>query len=134
MQRVQFEVHATTLEISMRSIAWCRAGSQPGALCRAKDTSRLRNSPGSKSGRPSTSASVARHGSPPAGVVAGAKGVEHPIEKPRRKKAVVVAFGAADLSQVVARPQEFVAFIDDNPRAIAVEAEAPLYGQGDFNR
>lgn len=51
------------------------------------------------------------------------EGPQHPIEEPRRQKAVIVAVGMGELAQVVAWPKEFIVFADDDPRTIVIEAE-----------
>jgi hypothetical protein len=64
------------------------------------------------------------------GAVPGHKGVEHLIEESRRQEAVIIAIRATDLSKVIARPLELVAFGYNDPRAGVVESEWRLTAVG----
>jgi hypothetical protein len=59
--------------------------------------------------------SFARREAALAGLVAGDEGFEHLIEESRRQKSVIVAVAVRELAQIIARPQEFIAFGDDDP-------------------
>jgi hypothetical protein len=50
--------------------------------------------------------------------MAGVEGFEHLIEEARRQKTVIVAVAVRKLAEVVAGPEELVAFGDDDPGAI----------------
>jgi hypothetical protein len=69
-----------------------------------------------------------------AGMMVGDECVENLIEKSRRQLAVIVVVAVRPPAQVVARPEEFVTFGDDNPRAIIVEAEMSLDRQRNLDR
>jgi hypothetical protein len=54
--------------------------------------------------------------------------VENFIEEARRQETVVKFIAARNLAQIVARPQELISFIDNDPRLIEVKPEQPLNG------
>src|ERR1700731_4071594 len=60
------------------------------------------------------SCSFARRNAAPAGSIPVGKGLEHLIEESRRQKAVVVAVAVRKLAQIVAGPEKFIAFGDDD--------------------
>jgi hypothetical protein len=66
------------------------------------------------------------------GAVPGRKGVEHLIEESRRQEAVIIAIRAADLSKVIARPFELVAFGYNDTRAGVVQSGMALDRSGNF--
>jgi hypothetical protein len=55
-------------------------------------------------------------------------------EEARRQQAIVVAVAAGYLAQVVAWPVEFIAFLDNDPRASVIEPEVTLDGCWNLNR
>src|SRR6516225_10352159 len=67
--------------------------------------------------------SFARRDAVPAGLIPADKGLDHPIEESRRQKAVIVAVAVRPFAQVVAGPEKFIAFGDDDPGWIVVEPE-----------
>lgn len=54
------------------------------------------------------------------------KGFKYFVEEARRKKAVLVAIRAGNLAEIVAGPQELIAFGDNDPRALIIKAEMPF--------
>jgi hypothetical protein len=61
------------------------------------------------------------------------EGVEHLIEQFRRQEAESVTIRAGRFSQIVAGPDEFVAFVDDDPRTRGVETQMALDPRGNFD-
>ena len=59
--------------------------------------------------------SFARTDAAPADSIPVRKGLEHLIEESRRHKAVIVAIAVRKLAQVIAGPEKFVAFVDNDP-------------------
>jgi hypothetical protein len=71
----------------------------------------------------SCSCSFAQRDLAPAGSVPVIKGFDQPIEESRRQETVIVAVAVRPLSQIVTRPDKFIAFADDDPRRIVVEPD-----------
>jgi len=69
-----------------------------------------------------------------AGAIPVGEGFEHLIEESRRQEAVIVAVAVRTLAQVVAWPEKFVAFGDDDPGGIDIEPEMAFDRQRDLDR
>lgn len=56
------------------------------------------------------------------------------LEQPRRQKSVVdSAVISFDGTQIETRPRELIELIEDDPRALTIEAEVLLYGKRNFD-
>src|SRR3954462_1541770 len=69
-----------------------------------------------------------------AGLITGDERFDHLVEKARRQEAVIVAVAVRQPAQIIAGPEKFVAFGNDNPRAAVVKAKMPLNRQWDLDR
>jgi hypothetical protein len=61
------------------------------------------------------------------------EGVDHLIEESWRQKTVMITITAADFPKIIARPIEFIALCNDDPRTLVIETEMTLYRGGNFN-
>ena len=61
------------------------------------------------------------------------EGRDYPMEESRRQEAAIVAIGAADFPEIIARPIEFVALCNNDPRPLVVKSEMTLDCGRNFN-
>ena len=56
------------------------------------------------------------------------------IEEPRGQETVIIALRGSSPTEIVARPEKFIAFADHDPRALVVKPEMPLHRAWYFYR
>ena len=62
-----------------------------------------------------------------------AEGSQDAGEKVRRQKPVIMAVAATRLAQIVARPDELIAFADNDPSSHVIEAKLTFDGGRNFD-